>query len=1126
MTTEFTAYESALSPTPASSPEVEVKTNKPSANPNNDSKANANLTQKYLRPIESNVLNGYRSITYNFTLAGLPSEYVSDPEVYRKAELGLVILKSGGKGLNTIMNIKNLTSAQVAAVEEPVLDKYSAQNNQRKVKEKLSSNQEIINGFNERSPGRFDMFLDDVEIENLMTFTEESNVTLPTKIKFTVVEPYSVNGFIEALHVASVAAGYTSYVNASFVLKVEFWGIPDSDNEEFKIPEKIPNADRYFPLGLTGVDVDITEKGTRYQCSAVPYNERAFGNPSVVKKPIKMQGTKVQDILTNFMKAFNEQLVKANEDSKLNAKNVDVYNIKFVNWSSTDGWVDAAGSSDIGKSDVLDLYEDNVLYGFAKPNDGKNAYKPGTEPKSIKYNPNSAAINFPENISIHEVISAVIRDSTYVRNILKDLANKEKARSRIDDLGRVNYFSIKLEVKNRDVYDEISKKPFQEFTFVVSPYKAHFTKIPRYGQVQIKEEEFLKLCLREYNYFYMGQNIDVLNFKLNFNTLYFEAVPIAMADQNVPNYRDSAKPDNRQQTKLDPPTKAEQVQANPAHPMPPVREVPVNTKPESGSAIPIQNDPYAVLSRSMHDAIINSKASMVTGEIDILGDPFYLVTGGMGSYNPKPVQGSRDGVVGLKEASPIYGEINIVINFRNPIDISPLEEGGLMKFDSNRVPFSGVYTITKVVSTFKNGDFKQRLEIIRKPGQIFNDTAKEILPSDIDKTVKNEDNVTVSTQGPEAPSLRPDSASVAEYFDRGAPNLDSNFVNAPGGLGGSDSTLERTYGLVGKDGRLVSASGVIGQALPTDSNRDIKINVNELSKMGNSSLTPAALINAAANVITGNVPFKAAASTIAGTLIGESISNVLKKSNPGSGIGQGATVSIPGLSSIPLDPTANEIKAGAIENPLSSAQNLVSNVAGTIQNIGQNALSQVNRLGSQADLLVGAVGAKIASSLGSTADPSAVAANVGVDSARLSGLSSNITGKVPKEVTDILSKTPQNVNLSQALDQGIALSAIPPSKYPNIPPTTPFKTAPFPEPDPSRIISSVNIGQIPVSSNKVDMSVARDKINTVKTQVSKFTGTTPVVDKTVSGSVGAVFGSKNSQNPLERLINKSNRSME
>ena len=97
---EYSGYESAFVPTSAYSDfssDTERKTDTKSS-PAKVIVADKNIKQSG----EKNVLNGYRSITYNFTFAGLKKEYLSDPILYRKSALDLVILKSGGKGTRGI----------------------------------------------------------------------------------------------------------------------------------------------------------------------------------------------------------------------------------------------------------------------------------------------------------------------------------------------------------------------------------------------------------------------------------------------------------------------------------------------------------------------------------------------------------------------------------------------------------------------------------------------------------------------------------------------------------------------------------------------------------------------------------------------------------------------------------------------------------------------------------------------------------------------------------------------------------------------------------------------------------------------------------------------------------------
>lgn len=1109
------------------SPEVSRKTSTSQNNPDNESKASAETNQQSASSEkDSNVLNGYRSITYNFILAGLPKDYLSKPESYREGELNLVILKSGGKGTAGVTPPSGPTSdEQRVAQADPnddVRDKRF-KTSQKSSNDLKTQNSEIVQGFNQESPGRFDMFIEGVEIETLMAFTPNSGTTLPTKIKFDIFEPYSVNGFIEALHVTALSAGYTSYVNASYLLKVEFWGYSDDDVDQFKDPVKIEGAERYFPIGFTNLEVEITERGTKYACSAVPYNDRAFGQPSVIKKPVKMEGETVKTILDNLIKSVNEQVVKSDQDGRKVTTQHDEYIIKYVKWDTSEGWVEAP-ESPIPSSKLLELFEDNVLYKFATPDEGNNAYKPGTAPKSIKYNPKGAAINFPENRNIHEIITAVIRDCVFIRDLLKDMSDKTKAKSRVDSYGMVDYFSVRIETVNKDVFDTITKRPFQKFTFVVAPYKIHFTRLPTYGQVQLEEKEFSKLTLREYNYIYTGHNIDVMSFKLNFNTLYFEAIPKSMADQNAPNVQEAAKPSSGMHRKVEAPSEEIQKSTNPSHPMPPVIETTSPSHPRDGSATPHQYDSYNTMARHMHDAIVNSKASMITGEIDILGDPFYLVTGGMGNYNPKPYKGQW-GKVGKNEVAHTYSEVNILINFRNPIDIGP---DGFVQFDPKRVPFSGVYRVISATHTFRDGVFKQRLQIIRVPGQIIDTNAKVVQPNELTDTASDKNSIVVSGPSADAaPSQRIDNVGIAEMFSRGTPNAGDltgpdNFTNAVGGLGGTENfSGSQAFGAIPSLSELSSAAGVIGQSLPVDSLSNISLNIAELSKINLDNFAPAALLSSAVSTLQGNIPSLDNLKDMANAIVSPILNNALNISNIGSGIGEGATLSIaPTLDS--FDPTAIDIKSGSLIDSVKLAANSVNNVTSKIVNgLDANAISSANRLGAEAAKLVNGIGKNVESKLGTSADPNSVAAKLGLNSSKVSGLSNNLQSKLIGQINNLSKSIPKNVDLAKAFNNGIAIDKMSPAQIANIPPTTPSRRAPDPVTDLGLASVQNSLRNITRVVNVVDQTIRNDKLNTVKNQLAGITGSVNIVDKAVNGSVGAVFGSKNSKNnPLEKLIKK------
>lgn len=581
----------------------------------------------------------------------------------------------------------------------------------------------------------------------------------------------------------------------------------------------------------------------------------------------------------------------------------------------------------------------------------------------------------------------------------------------------------------------------------------------------------------------------------------------------------------------------------------------------SGNAGQPLDDPYSVLARGLHDAVVNSKASMLTGELEILGDPFYLCTGGLGNYNPKP---AGSGMY-KNEANQNYSQLMITINFRNPIDIMPFEQGGMMYFDSNRVPFSGVYTITQVSHSFKDGSFKQRLSVIRMPGQILDYNVKPTNVEDLISSKPSPEDQQIPSTGREfSPSQRLDSATAFNQLSRGLPSpglpgIASNFVSAPGGIGQSLSTLmNQTPGV----GNILSAgSSVIGKALPSDAMSNIRLSSSGLLDLAQSKLGSAALIAVAANVVTGNVPAKRAIGVLAGAVTGAVLASATKIPNQGSGIGAGASVSIPGT--VPLNPTANDIKFGAGFDASSLS---LSNVSSTVKTIGQSAITAVSTLGKDAASLVNEVGDKIKSLAGSPADPQAIGARLGLNTSALSGLSSPLSSKVIGQSTGMASNVPSDVNLKQSVDAGLVLDYIPSDKISNIPATAPFSTAPSPEVDTAYLkqvvssggktalenlfgvtdvskisdnvvspeflnsaLSNIPNGQLNLLSkssnllNSVDASSIKDKLLTAGSQLSSFSGNPTIVDKSISGSVLSKFGSGSiGSSPLDKLVNKLN----
>lgn len=1016
-----------------------------------------------LKSKRSNVLNKYRSISYVFTLSALRKSALDNPDAIRNTAQDFIILKSGGKGtLGLSTNVEGVQVVKKTKVQ--IREGGRLLGTETKTEYGIDKTADkLVQGFNKDSPGRFDLFIENVEIENYMAFSKGAGTSLPTSIRFDVIEPYSINGFIEALHVSSVAAGYPNYAQASFLLKMEFMGYPDGDN--ITDPVIIPNSTRYYTIGFTGIGVDISEKGTKYTCTAIPYNEKAFGQANVLKKPVSMTGTTVKEILENFIDNINLQQAESDKSSREPSKATrhDRYSIKFPIWDKDKGFIDSSEGNAIAKWKVTSLLKSNTLYKFddpsetVKPNatqaDGVSQPSPeeqANEPARVRYSPGNGntkpTVQFAERAKVHECITSVIRDSEYVSTILKNL------KASVDENGMVDYFLIRTEIKNLNETDENSRKPYQEFTYVVTPYKIHYTRIPGYAGQQIDESKLKNaVSLREYNYIYTGNNVDVLSFKLNFNTLFFEAIPLAMGNNDSPGARDSGGRDNSVVVK-NKPDNPERIKSS-ENPVPSIQIDPLAAALnfDGGTGGQLQDDPYFILARNMHEAIVNSRASMLSGELEILGDPFYLVTGGIGNYTPAPdgLGLTKDG-----EADFIAQEVLININFRNPIDINPLEKGGMLLFDTKRVPFSGIYRVLKVMSTFKDGVFKQRLEVIRLPGQILDTNEK---PTNLsEKTYTEPDNLDtiVADETNASPSRRPDALNLLLQQSRGLPSPGlpgalSNFTNATGGLGGTDNyLLNQVSGAVTNGiGRLTAAASVFAGSIPggTDqSGSGIRLNAAAVTGLTQSSLSSGATLSSAGSTVNSSFSIAGATKSLAEDIGNRIRNSVNLVSVPGSGIGDGASIKI---NPVQVTETTDATVTSDLYKETADVPETVS-LTSLSKTVSTGVLAAVAGLGKGASSIINTVGDKVASITNGTAnDPTALASKLGINVSQLSGLSDNLKSKVLTDAAKLATDIPSDVNLSQARAQGISLDVLPNASLANLPATQPYATAPAPEPD-------------------------------------------------------------------------------
>ena len=1097
-----------------------------------------------------NVLNRYRNVTYNITLGALTPENLKNPRSYRDRKLKYVVASSKGKGSGAI-------SADVAARNTDIVEERQIREGGRVLgTEKIVvganadfSAKEIVQEFNKVSPGKFDLFIDGLEIETLLAPNQQTGPAVATKVKFEIFEPLSANGFIEALHVSALAAGWTGYLNACYVIRLDFIGYPD-DIVDPVADAQVIDATRFFPIKLTGTEMEVTETGTRYRVSAVPFNEAAFANPNKIYTDTSFGGNTVREVLESLFEGINKSTREraAKEKTPEAAKIVDEYQIFFPAMPKPGSSLKIETvETEIAKSNINEILRSNAVYKFPpiEQTEAANSTAGGrtaADPRRLdaadvtgKYNALKNQIQFAKDSNIHEIIEAVIRDSSYFEKVLKDVEAAKKGD------GMIDYFQIMINTVPGPMDTTFNRQTYI-YQYIICPYKVHYSKIPGQQNSNFKADTMKTFVKRTYNYLYTGKNIDVLSFRLNFNNLFFQAAnpKLGNNDQSDTSRAAAASNDVVVKAPTDAARDAPKDQNDRAPTMPSEEAGATN-----GRGQPIQQNPYYQIAYAAHQAILES-VNMMTGEIEILGDPYYIATGGMGNFLPvlKDVAITQTG-----EANFNNGPVVVKINFRNPIDID--EETGLARFSKTAVPFSGVYQVLKCQSTLRDGIFKQKMNIMRYSGQIADES--KLQPTPAQKYVQDpkpgEQQVVDKAPADVARvGIKPNEGSLVNWLGKGLPTngLPGQFANL---LGGGNLSLKTVTGALGPGMNALNqvnnlASGLgIGDAL-TGLNplaRGIPINVDSLTSLTGNPLGGAAALTQIENQIKTFAPGNVAG--LIQTSDAESVSGVFNN------VSNAATKVVGGVSAA-VGSIAKDASA-IVSNSLNTVKNfnaaeLVNNVSGKISNVNAGISNSLTPLQKSA-VIQDAVekGIPVDQALrnaelfgvnlkGFETSGNAIAEKLGIDTSQLSGITGKLDSKIIGELQEVAKELPADVTLKGVKEQGIILANIGKDALKNIPAIPPKMTAPLPDiPYPARnsslsaedrakVIQDAAEKGIPVDqalrnaaifgAGSITKSSPLSSIGAFgKSAADVATGKLSTIQNNLSGSVGAIKGSVESQ---------------
>ena len=341
---------------------------------------------------------------------------------------------------------------------------------------------------------------------------------------------------------------------------------------------------------------------------------------------------------------------------------------------------------------------------------------------------------FREGTSVLTVIDQMMKSSSYITSQLQielteamTTIDKEedpvKAKARLTKEGDpLNHYRVIPTVKIGD-FDPKRNDYSREITFTIVPYKMHGIKYPGIKPGTIPQDVD---CVKEYNYLFTGQNVDVLDLKINFDSSFYTAVSarparLQTAELNAAIPRGEGDPEAAGES-----IKSIETQFN--------KIIPTSlvfTPALPGGNKLTQSQTDAMRANDLMTNIYSGSVDTLQMSMEIVGDPGYVQQEEF-TINPTTADRAKPDdptARTYKDGSLIMSDKNLLVkvNFKFPTDIDT--ETGLIKLPGNgdtsrrtgnastMNAFTGIYKILTIENTLSGGLFKQKLDMVR----LYND---------------------------------------------------------------------------------------------------------------------------------------------------------------------------------------------------------------------------------------------------------------------------------------------------------------------------------------------------------------------------------------------------------------------
>ena len=582
---------------------------------------------------------------------------------------------------------------------------------------------------------RDDFYFDGLRLSTVVGMNARTKSTNAIEVSFNLIEPYGLTLLDRIIDLAeTIKPACRNYLELPYALKIDFFGSTD----EGDMPNPIPGMTKWLPIKLLELKMKVGTKGTEYELRAVPFNHQAL-QESTATTPINLEidARTVQDFFdegeavvaeTDELAAFREAVkldVVRNDSAALQAYQARIKELEKglkVKSSSYTAGVNAWYQYQIetGAREYTDRIRfvvdkdiaDSTIVSPDRTDPSKTPVPdPGTAKARVANAPNasgpdfkSTAFSVSAGTSVTRLVDMVMRNSSYILDQVSDPATKSPEEIANKRGTPLNWYKIIPSIK-LDKFDIKTNRWSRIITYYIKPYVVYNSKHPM--GPQSRPQGFVKL----YNYMYTGLNNDIIDFTIDFDTLFYTAIEVNRGSYQT--ISGAAKTTSQSKpNEIENPSRAGSIQQ--------VQYLPIPDNPGASAALDGNRDPSTKTAASIQNSIYSgSRGDMLNLRLKIIGDPHFIKQDDIVVNPDDPDYDTKMSNQFSEYGSLILdaGEIYARVNFRTPVDIN--DNDGLLRSEGRYIEskFSGLYRILKVDSEFRSGRFEQTLDMIR----IFDD---------------------------------------------------------------------------------------------------------------------------------------------------------------------------------------------------------------------------------------------------------------------------------------------------------------------------------------------------------------------------------------------------------------------